>query len=143
VYDDAVKDGTVARSCVLRVHITGAPDEIETLCELVVFTHVVALGMGSERSVVGLGLVSSILNVQESPYIASSPFDQTRKTSRLVEIPGPSCCQRRSSGNPKWLFTAQRGFFSHHDEPKSWNFRATTRPSLGFLERRFSSDDDF
>jgi hypothetical protein len=44
---------------------------------------------------------------------------------------------------PKWQFAAQRGFFSHDDDPESWEFRATTRPSLGLLERQYPSDDDF
>ncbi|KAH8730910.1 histidine phosphatase superfamily [Phaeosphaeriaceae sp. PMI808] len=42
----------------------------------------------------------------------------------------------------KWVFTAQRGYFSHDDDPESWDFRATTRPSLGLLDRSYPTDDN-
>jgi hypothetical protein len=42
-----------------------------------------------------------------------------------------------------WHFAAQRGFFTHDDDPESWEFRATTQPSLGLRERSYPSDDEF
>jgi hypothetical protein len=42
-----------------------------------------------------------------------------------------------------WHFAAQRGFFTHDDDPASWDFRATTQPSLGLRERSYPTDDDF
>ncbi|KZM23729.1 putative phosphoglycerate mutase pmu1 [Ascochyta rabiei] len=41
---------------------------------------------------------------------------------------------------PKRDYTAQRGFFSHDDDPESWDFRATTRVSLGLLNRSYPTD---
>lgn len=38
-------------------------------------------------------------------------------------------------------YTAQRGFFSHDDDPESWDFRATTRIDLGLLDRSYPTDD--
>jgi hypothetical protein len=38
-------------------------------------------------------------------------------------------------------YTAQRGFFSHDDDPESWDFRATTRIDLGLLDRLYPTDD--
>jgi hypothetical protein len=40
-----------------------------------------------------------------------------------------------------WNFTAQRGYFSHDNDPETWEFRATTRKSLGLLERSYSTND--
>ncbi|KAF2996080.1 hypothetical protein E8E13_004447 [Curvularia kusanoi] len=34
-------------------------------------------------------------------------------------------------------YTAQHGFFSHDDDPESWDFRATTRFDLGLLDRQY------
>jgi hypothetical protein len=45
--------------------------------------------------------------------------------------------------NSTWQFRAQRGFFSHDNDPESWDFRATTQPGLGLLERSYPSDDAF
>jgi hypothetical protein len=44
---------------------------------------------------------------------------------------------------PQWEFAAQRGFFSHDDDSERWDFRATTRLSLGLLERKYPTDDSF
>jgi hypothetical protein len=44
---------------------------------------------------------------------------------------------------PLWYFAAQRGFFTHDDDPASWEFRAKTQPSLGLRERSYPTDDDF
>ncbi|KAF2867154.1 histidine phosphatase superfamily [Massariosphaeria phaeospora] len=41
-----------------------------------------------------------------------------------------------------WSFEAQRGYFSHDHDPESWDFRATTLPSLGLLERNYPTDDN-
>ena len=41
-----------------------------------------------------------------------------------------------------WHFEAQRGFFSHDQDPESWEFRATTLPGLGLLERTYTTDKD-
>ncbi|KAF3044261.1 hypothetical protein E8E12_001064 [Didymella heteroderae] len=38
-------------------------------------------------------------------------------------------------------YTAQRGFFSHDDDPESGDFRATTRVDLGLLARLYPKDD--
>ncbi|KAJ4296335.1 putative phosphoglycerate mutase pmu1 [Kalmusia sp. IMI 367209] len=40
----------------------------------------------------------------------------------------------------KWRFTAERGFFSHDEDPESWEFRATTRPDLGIKSRQYTTD---
>jgi hypothetical protein len=40
-------------------------------------------------------------------------------------------------------FTAERGFFSHDEDPESWDFRATTRPGLGILNRPYPTDTEF
>lgn len=37
-------------------------------------------------------------------------------------------------------YTAQRGFFSHDDDPESWELRATTRTNLGLLNRSYPGD---
>jgi hypothetical protein len=37
-------------------------------------------------------------------------------------------------------YTAQHGFFSHDEDPESWEFRATTRVNLGLLERSYPTD---
>lgn len=42
---------------------------------------------------------------------------------------------------PKCKYSAQRGFFSHDDDPESWDFKATTRAKLGLLERLYPTDD--
>jgi hypothetical protein len=42
-----------------------------------------------------------------------------------------------------WHFAAQRGFFTHDDDPASWEYRATTQPSLGLRERSYPTDDAF
>jgi broad specificity phosphatase PhoE len=42
-----------------------------------------------------------------------------------------------------WKFAAQKGFFSHDDDPEGWDFRATTKSSLGLLEREYSTDVTF
>jgi broad specificity phosphatase PhoE len=42
-----------------------------------------------------------------------------------------------------WTFTAQKGYFSHDDDPESWEFRATTRPYLGLLVREYPTDAGF
>ena len=39
-------------------------------------------------------------------------------------------------------FTAQRGFFSHDEDPDSWDFRTTTRVNLGLLDRSYPTDDN-
>jgi hypothetical protein len=44
---------------------------------------------------------------------------------------------------PKWMHTAQRGFFSHDEDPESWDFRATTQPNLGLIPRAYPTDNDF
>lgn len=36
---------------------------------------------------------------------------------------------------------AQRGFFSHNDDPESWGFRATIRIDLGLLYRSYPRDE--
>ncbi|KAF3033287.1 hypothetical protein E8E11_000088, partial [Didymella keratinophila] len=38
-------------------------------------------------------------------------------------------------------YTAQRGFFSHDEDPESWDFRATTRIDLGLLDKLYPTDD--
>jgi hypothetical protein len=38
--------------------------------------------------------------------------------------------------------TSQQGYFSHDSDPESWDFRATTRPSLGLQERDYPTDGD-
>jgi hypothetical protein len=55
-------------------------------------------------------------------------------------VPGPTTNSTMSEAT--WHFTAQRGFFSHDDDPASWEFRATTRPSLGLLERSYPTDNN-
>ncbi|KAJ4360517.1 putative phosphoglycerate mutase pmu1 [Didymosphaeria variabile] len=40
-------------------------------------------------------------------------------------------------------FKAQHGFFTHDDDPESWDFRATTRPLLGIKTREYATDSDF
>jgi hypothetical protein len=40
-----------------------------------------------------------------------------------------------------WKFVAQRGFFTHDDDPESWDFRATTQPGLGLRTRSYPSDN--
>lgn len=45
-----------------------------------------------------------------------------------------------NSNRPEWKYTAQHGFFSHDSDPESWDFRATTRPDLGLLERSYPTD---
>jgi broad specificity phosphatase PhoE len=42
-----------------------------------------------------------------------------------------------------WKYTAQKGFFSHDEDPESWDFRATTRTNLGLLEREYPTDATF
>ncbi|KAI8938747.1 hypothetical protein NX059_004615 [Plenodomus lindquistii] len=42
----------------------------------------------------------------------------------------------------QWTFIAQRGFFSHDDDPESWDFRATTREGLGILDRAYPTDNE-
>jgi hypothetical protein len=42
----------------------------------------------------------------------------------------------------EWKFEAQYGYFSHDHDPESWQFRATTLPSLGLLERKYEIDGD-
>ncbi|KAF2628620.1 hypothetical protein BU25DRAFT_466366 [Macroventuria anomochaeta] len=42
---------------------------------------------------------------------------------------------------PKRNYTAQRGIFSHDDDPESWEFRATTRVNLGLLDKTYPMDD--
>ncbi|KAF9700723.1 hypothetical protein EKO04_001314 [Ascochyta lentis] len=42
---------------------------------------------------------------------------------------------------PKRNYRAQHGYFSHDDDPESWEFRATTRVSLGLLDRSYPTDD--
>jgi hypothetical protein len=37
-------------------------------------------------------------------------------------------------------YTAQHGFFSHDEDPESWEFRATTLVNLGLLERSYPTD---
>lgn len=37
-------------------------------------------------------------------------------------------------------YAAQHGFFSHDEDPESWEFRATTRVNLGLLERSYPTD---
>lgn len=43
---------------------------------------------------------------------------------------------------PNRKYSAQRGFFSHDDDPESWDFRATTRINLGLLDRSYPTDDE-
>jgi hypothetical protein len=43
----------------------------------------------------------------------------------------------------RWHFAAQRGYFTHDNDPESWEFRATTRPKLGLTERSYPTDGDF
>lgn len=45
-----------------------------------------------------------------------------------------------SEMTPQRSYTAQRGFFSHDDDPESWEFRATTRVNLGLLDRPYETD---
>ncbi|KAF2678265.1 phosphoglycerate mutase-like protein [Lentithecium fluviatile CBS 122367] len=47
------------------------------------------------------------------------------------------------SQSTNWRFAAQKGFFSHDYDPESWDFRATTRPYLGLLEREYPTDAAF
>jgi broad specificity phosphatase PhoE len=42
-----------------------------------------------------------------------------------------------------WKYAAQKGFFSHDEDPESWDFRATTRAYLGLLERAYPTDAAF
>ncbi|KAH3949708.1 hypothetical protein HBH53_085690 [Parastagonospora nodorum] len=42
-----------------------------------------------------------------------------------------------------WHFEAQRGFFSHDNDPETWKFRAFTQPSLGLLGRSYPTDDEY
>jgi hypothetical protein len=42
-----------------------------------------------------------------------------------------------------WHFEAQRGFFSHDNDPETWKFIAVTQPSLGLLGRSYPSDDEY
>jgi hypothetical protein len=42
----------------------------------------------------------------------------------------------------EWHFKAQYGFFSHDQDPESWDFRATTLPSLGLMSRSYPTDDN-
>lgn len=42
-----------------------------------------------------------------------------------------------------WCFEAQRGFFSHDNDPESWEFRAVTQPSLGLLDRSYPTDKEY
>ncbi|KAF1945325.1 phosphoglycerate mutase-like protein [Clathrospora elynae] len=42
-----------------------------------------------------------------------------------------------------WEYIARRGFFSHDEDPESWEFRATTRTGLGILNRAYPTDADF
>ncbi|KAL6712164.1 putative phosphoglycerate mutase pmu1 [Coniothyrium glycines] len=44
---------------------------------------------------------------------------------------------------PKWRFESQRGYFSHDDDIESWDFRATTRPKLGIIDRWYPTDAEF
>ena len=37
-------------------------------------------------------------------------------------------------------YIAQHGFFSHDEDPESWDFRATTRVDLGLLKRSYPTD---
>lgn len=41
----------------------------------------------------------------------------------------------------QWKYIAQHGFFSHDNDPESWEFRATTLPRLGLLEREYPTND--
>lgn len=41
----------------------------------------------------------------------------------------------------EWTFEALHGYFSHDDDPESWEFRATTRPGLGLLEKEYANHD--
>lgn len=41
-----------------------------------------------------------------------------------------------------WIFESQHGYFSHDSDPETWEFRATTRPGLGLVERSFATDDE-
>ncbi|KAF2036643.1 phosphoglycerate mutase-like protein [Setomelanomma holmii] len=41
-----------------------------------------------------------------------------------------------------WQLTAQRGYFSHDNDPESWDFRATTQPDLGLYDLTLPSDDN-
>lgn len=43
----------------------------------------------------------------------------------------------------QWQFEAQHGFFSHDNDPESWEFRATTQPKLGILDRSYPTDAEF
>jgi hypothetical protein len=50
---------------------------------------------------------------------------------------------RNTMAMPKWQFVAQRNYFSHDNDPESWDFRATTQPGLGLYDREFPSDGEF
>lgn len=43
---------------------------------------------------------------------------------------------------PKWQFSAQRGFFTHDNDIADWTFRATTQPSLGLVDRPYPTDEE-
>ncbi|KAL1598931.1 putative phosphoglycerate mutase pmu1 [Paraconiothyrium brasiliense] len=43
----------------------------------------------------------------------------------------------------RWTFKSQQGFFTHDDDPESWDFRATTRPFLGIKTREYATDPEF
>ncbi|KAH6633262.1 histidine phosphatase superfamily [Boeremia exigua] len=47
---------------------------------------------------------------------------------------GTPCTRRK--------YIALRGFFSHDDDPESWDFRATTRVNLGLLDRSYPTDGE-
>lgn len=49
--------------------------------------------------------------------------------------------QSTSEMTPRRQYTAQRGFFSHDNDPESWDFRATTQTNLGLLDRPYRTDE--
>lgn len=48
--------------------------------------------------------------------------------------------QPTTMANHAWKYEAMHKFFSHDDDPESWEFRATTRPGLGILQREYPTD---
>lgn len=56
---------------------------------------------------------------------------QRLRTTNIVIMP-----------EPKWQFSAQRGFFTHDNDIADWKFRATTQPSLGLVNRPYPTDED-
>ncbi|KAH7396647.1 histidine phosphatase superfamily [Phaeosphaeria sp. MPI-PUGE-AT-0046c] len=57
------------------------------------------------------------------------------RKSRPKNPPGPIM------PNGDWRFTAQRGYFSHDNDPASWDFRAKTLPNLGLVEKLYGLGD--